>query len=186
MADTPVQVFNPEDMKAKLKDIIKGAMFGLLPDEALEKMATDEMEAFFKSEQQYQVQQIEVQVPNPAYDPKRPDYEWNNKKYIPEHRTVLSTRATPFRQMVWSILHEHLWVHLNQIIDAKIGQDVGELKFLMDQVGLVVGSTHENKFIGLLMQMVAAQYSGIIASAAGQAKMELLGILHNNGIQLKV
>lgn len=97
----------PQSFQDKLRERILSQFVDLIPADKLNEMIQAEIKFFFETPDLLTVKPTQVEVLNPRYDPK--DHgRWGNEPKIKIDCLAFGSHMTPFRQMVWTCLHEHL------------------------------------------------------------------------------
>ena len=106
----------PQQFREKLVDQVLQSFMGMLPKEKVDEMIEKEVMAFFETEQILTISETKLEITNPMYDPKD---RWSepNKKV---DALVFGAKMTPFRQLVWSCMHQHLTPIVKEAIDASV------------------------------------------------------------------
>lgn len=112
MSDTQL----PTTFRDKLREKILLQYAELVPQDQLDALIAEEVNAFFHHEALLTVSQTTVELKNPRYDPAR--YQgYGNEKTFQQAAFVFGSQMTPFRQLAWSLLHEHLSTKLNAALN---------------------------------------------------------------------
>lgn len=132
-----------QDFKTIIKERILSTLVGLIPDDQLEKLVEAEIQAFFYTEQLLVVEPTKVRVKNHHYNP-RDSY---SKSDIEVQALAFGSKMTPFRQLVWTVLHEYLQPKVNAVIVASESEAKAELdKWFQEQTTPQIGATYKTLF----------------------------------------
>lgn len=123
-------ISSSQSFREMLRELTIGAFVELIPKEALDKMLDAEIKGFFESEQFLSLEQRRIEVENPQYNSSN----YSSSRTLTKECIVTYSKMTPFRQMVWSALHENLKPKIAALLNAEKDQALSELdKWSLEQ-----------------------------------------------------
>lgn len=111
------------DFRSALRERILSAFIDLIPQQEFDALLDAEIKAFFETPQLLTVEQTKVEVKNPQYDSSKPTTHWNNEKTLKRDALAFGSQMTPFRQLVWTALHQHLM----PIVQVELANDKSQV-----------------------------------------------------------
>lgn len=169
-----------------LRKRIMESFMDLVPAEKLDGLIDVEIKAFFETEQLLTVKNTEVEVENPAYEPGKSGYGYSSSsRTLKRECLAFGSKMTPFRQMVWTALHEHLAPKLKAHLEAEHSdtkQKLDEWLSVTAQPGLDSGKT--SLFTQLSMGMSNMMLSRIMADALQTAHYNMMQSMNAVGLNI--
>lgn len=174
----------PTSFQDKLRERILSQFVDLIPAEKLDSMIQAEIKDFFETPQFLTVQSTKKEVRNPRYDPAKSSWS-GNEPTIRVDCLAFGSHMTPFRQLVWTCLHEYLSpqfaaalndseTELHQEVNAWV-KDIGKPK--------VVGSTR-SMVTDLALVASRTLVSRTIDSAVTSAHYNMRNSLQQAGVDV--
>lgn len=183
MTDTVNPSQMPASFKDKLRERILSQFADLIPPEQMEALINAEIKAFFETPQLLTVQSTKVEIDNPSYEPGK-GHGWNNERKIQRECLAFGSHMTPFRQMVWTCLHDHL----SPILRSELEKSESSIRKELDSWVTMDATPDLNSACRVQMSqlantMAATMLSGVLKSAAQTAhynmKMSLQAMGHD-------
>lgn len=176
---------NTQDFRTKLRDGIMAAFMNLIPAEQLDAMIDAEVKAFFETEQLLVVQETQVEMANPRYNPMEFDRWGAEKPTVKIPALAFGSKMTPFRQLVWSVMHQHLKPLVEDYLDHENSVATKELdKWFNEHAKPDLKQGYRSMFSDLAVGMQAAQLRNTISMSMTQARNEMRANLAAAGINL--
>lgn len=157
----------PAAFQEKLRDSLFEKFMELFPKDQLDKAIQGEISAFFTTEVA-PFTKTTVKVKNPNYRGS-----WDNE-YINEPAVTSAIKITPFRQLIWAQMHEHLQDIVKEVIeDRKSEYGKAFAEYLNQHLKPAVGEslTTNMQTIGVAMSSTLMTSA---MQAAAQASLEML------------
>jgi hypothetical protein len=174
--------------REKMRERILAAYVDLIPAEQFDAMLKAEVKAFFETESMLTVKQTQVTVDNPTYKTDT----WSSNRTVDVPALVFGSKMTPFRQLVWSAIHQHLQPLVSQCLadtDTEVGQEIAEWASKSLKPGLDVANKIDFQKLSVAMssQMFAmtlrqaSETSNLnLQNAFLQAGMRMPNLVHPN------
>ena len=172
-----------EDFKAKMRERILGAFTDLMPPAELDALVESEVKAFFHTERLLTVETTKVELKNPQYEPAK-GWGYGNEPTVKRECLAFGSQMSPFRQLVWSELHQHLQPKLKEAFNdhtAKVSVELN--KWVADIAKPAVGEVNSGMFSQIATGMSAAMLHGVLVNAASTAHLNLTTALSKVGYQ---
>jgi hypothetical protein len=169
----------PVDMKEFLRQKILGAYMEVIPKDRLDELIETEVRNFFETEQLLTVQETQIAVDNPSYDPK----SYRSDRTLKRDCLTFGSKMTPFRQLVWSTLHQHLQPVLSAILadnQSKLNKDLGE--WVTEIASPVVADTNKATFTYLATSMSSMMLRNAMQNAITTSHNNMQAALMHVGI----
>ena len=173
MAD--IALTQNSDFRKHLREKLLGALVELIPPEEFDKMLDEEVKAFFYTEQLLTVELMDVHKNGVR---TRTTSHTGFGYHEPAERQVLAfgSRMTPFRQMVWTILHEALSGHIKSTLDNEESEIKNEFtKTLVNSIQPTVKEVG----MGMFSQLSNAMAMGMMSNVLHQAASDVNIVLHD-------
>lgn len=142
---------NMNDLKTKVSEQIKVAIFNLLPDDKIADMVEVEINAFFEE---------------PGSNFWAVEESRGGSMYNSNNKAVIQAKVSPFRLMVWSQLQKHLSDQLDEIFksdefttrcqigDGQVKDDIQKAAMTrQEQIALSMSSVMFDRMIGESIMM---------------------------------
>jgi hypothetical protein len=179
------EVALPVEFKDAMREKILSMFMGLIPQEKIDDLITKEIRVFFETEVILTVRETQVEVDNPDYIPHQSSYR--NERKLSKDAIVVGSAMTPFRQLVWTTIHQYLKPKLKAIIDDVNTEAGKELQTqLTEQFKPQVGETFKAIFTQTATSMSAGlfyrhmQYSIQASHSNMIASLNVVGIPASN------
>lgn len=170
----------PAAFQEKLRDSLFEKFMELFPKEQLDKAIQDEINAFFTTEVAPFVKTT-VRIENPNYRGS-----WDNK-YIDEPAVTSSLKITPFRQLIWTQMHEHLQGIVKEIIeDRKSEYGKAFSEYLNQQLKPAVGESLTANMQTIGVAMSSTLMSAAMKSASDSSCLMLQNAMRHMGASYEV
>lgn len=171
----------PQQFKDAAREKILTMFIDLIPKEQLDEYIAKEVKAFFETETILTVTPTRIEVENPQYDKTRND-SYGNQKYLSRECVAFGSKMTPFRQLAWTVIHEHI----KPKFEAQLTAEDSDLKKQFDeQLGIGVGDIAENNrklVAGISTTMVSYMFRQTFADAVNLSHFNLKQALQNIGV----
>jgi hypothetical protein len=154
----------------------------LIPKEKIDELVDKEINAFFETEQLLTVEVTKVEVDNPNYEPSR-GYGYNNEKKITREAIAFGSKMTPFRQLVWTELHQHLQPKIKALLTAEDSKVKAEMdKWVNQSAAPVLHENYQSMFTHLAMGMSNMMLHRMMRDAATTAHANMAMALSSVGL----
>ncbi len=166
----------PATFKEALRERVLKATLDIMPPELLSEYIDREIKAFFETEQLLTVKQLTIEVDNPEYEPSKGNgySSYNNPKQLSRETLAFGNKMTPFRQMVWGILNEHLRPRLTKLVDDETSQVRKELDSWISQtVAPKVSEVNKDMFTRTATMMSSTMFHNAISQAVSVANANI-------------
>lgn len=164
----------PATFKEALRDRVLKATLDIMPSDLMSEYIDREIKAFFETEQLLTVKQLTIEVDNPEYDPSKGYSSYNNPKQLSRETLAFGNKMTPFRQMVWGILNEHLRPRLTKLVDDETSQVRKELDSWISQtVAPKVSEVNKDMFTRTATMMSSTMFHNAISQAVSVANANI-------------
>lgn len=171
------------DFKDRIRAKLRETIAGLIPDDALDSMLEAEIKEFFHTQQLLTVTETKVTVDNPQYDHKRSS-GYGNQPQLERSALVFGSKMTPFRQLVWSEVHQWLSPKVKKILDSEHNFAVTELnQWLSDKVTPTVQVTYRTMFSHLATNMAGVMFNRMMVDAVNLSHENMKMSLNSVGVQ---
>lgn len=124
----------PQSFQDKLRERILSQFVDLIPAEKLNDMIQAEITLFFETPIMLTVKPTQVEVLNPKYEPREPN-RWGNEPKLKIDCLAFGSHMTPFRQMVWTCLHDHLRPQFEAALNNSETELNQEINSWMKEIG---------------------------------------------------
>lgn len=170
----------PAAFQEKLRDSLFEKFMELFPKDQLDNAIQEEINAFFTTEVAPFVKTT-VRVENPNYR-----NSWDNK-YIDEPAVTSSLKITPFRQLIWTQMHEHLQGIVKEVIeDHKSEYGKAFAEYLNQQLKPAVGESLTTNMQTIGVAMSSTLMSAAMKSAADSSYTMLQNAMRQMGVPYDV
>lgn len=171
----------PSQFKDVIRERILSTFLDLIPKDEIDKLVEKEIKAFFETEAILTVNQTQIEIANPQYDPKR-NSGYNNEKTIKSDAIAFGSKMTPFRQLVWTTLHTELAPKLKAMISEDTSTFKTELDaWMVEQARPQLNNTNKALFTHLALGMSAMLLRNTMSEAISASHMNLRMALQNAG-----
>jgi hypothetical protein len=171
----------PPNVKDVLRERVLGTFVDLIPKEKLDAWLQEEIEAFFVEPRLLTVERTTKTIKNPQYDPNGGYY--NNQREVSLNCVAFGSYMTPFRQLVWTCLHEHLEPKMREVLSAENSACKIELDKWFEEVAKpAIGESYKTMFNHLSMGMSSAMLQSVIRSAMETSHMNMMHAFNSVGI----
>jgi hypothetical protein len=179
------EVALPAEFKEVMREKILSMFMGLIPQEKIDELVAKEIRVFFETEVMLTVKETTVVVDNPDYNTTTSSYRSERK--LTKDAIVFGSNMTPFRQLVWSVVHEYLKPKIKEMI-SDVSEEAGkELQNqLIEQFKPQVGETFKAIFTQTATSMSAGlfyrqmQYSLQTSHSNMVAALSVVGVPVSN------
>ena len=180
MAD--IALTQNSDFRKHLRERILGALVELIPPEEFDSMLDEEVKAFFYTEQLLTVELMDVHK-NGVRMRTTSNTGYGYHEQAERQVLAFGSRMTPFRQMVWTILHEELSGHIKDALDNNEDGIKNEFtKTLVDSIQPTVKEVGLGMFSQLSNAMAMGMMSNVLKQAASDVTIVLHGAFQRAGI----
>lgn len=175
----------PTSFQDKLRERILSQFVDLIPAEKLDAMISAEIQDFFETPQMLTVQTTKKEIRNPRYDPAKSSGWGTNEPTIKVDCLAFGSHMTPFRQLVWTCLHEYLSPQLTAALNASETELHEEINAWVKDIGKpkVVGSTR-SMVTDLALVASRTLVSRTIDSAVTSAHYNMRNSLQQAGVDV--
>lgn len=181
MSTPATEVALSSNFKDVMREKILAAFVDLIPQEQFDKMLEAEIKAFFETPDFLTIQQTTLEVPNPRYNPTDRWSEPNLKKEC----FVFGNKMTPFRQMVWTVLHNELTPKIKTIVDDEKSQtNVALEAWLKEQAMPQLKESNTSLFTHLALGMSALMMRNTLSEAIHTSHSNLLMAWQSAGMDI--
>lgn len=172
----------PATFKDALRDRVLKSTLDLMPPDLLGEYIDREIKAFFDTEQLLTVAPTKVVVDNPSYDSNKGYNSYSNEKQLSKETLAFGSKMTPFRQMVWGVLFEHLRPRMVKIVDDETSAVRVELdKWIAETSVPVIGATNKTMFNSLASTMASTMFHNAISQSVSHANMNIRSAMASMG-----
>ena len=180
MSSTEVTL--PAAFKDIMREKILVAYVDLVPKEQLDALLNKEIEAFFSSELIMTVEQTKIEIKNPSYDSLRGS-GYSNERFLTRNCLALGSKMTPFRQLVWSTLYDHIKPKIEKVFEDDKSKANTELdKWFAETVVPESQTVSKQLFTQLASAMSATMFHRTMYSAISTSHSNLLNSLSQAGL----
>lgn len=170
------------DFRKHLRDKILGALVELIPPEEFDKMLDEEVKAFFYTERLLTVELMDVHKNGVRMQTtSHTGYGYHDRT----ERQVLAfgSHMTPFRQMVWTLIHEALSGHIKSALDNNESDIKNEFtRTLVNSIQPTVKEAGMGMFSQLSNAMAMGMMSNVIKQAASDVNLAMYGSFQRAGL----
>lgn len=146
------EVALPTQFRDILRERILSSFMDLIPKEKINELVDGEIKAWFETEQLLTITQTTIEVDNPKYEPGK--YHHGNDRTHKRDHLVVGSKMTPFRQLVWTTLHQELTPRIRAIInDENSGLGTDLKTWLETQAQPNLAATNKELFSNMSMGM---------------------------------
>lgn len=163
----------PQTLRDKLRDTVLERFIDLIPEEQLQTYIDSEVKAFFDTEQVLALDRKNVSVTNGGY------YRATDKD---EFCLNITAKMTPFRQLVWSCVHEHIRPKLETMLKDEHNSVTKELSKWTEDVKPKVVNDVGSMLSSLAVSMSNAMWEKTLYSANKNAHEQLKLSLNSIGV----
>ncbi len=176
-----------QQFKDVMRERVLQAFMGLIPAEKIDEMVTREVTAFFETEQLLTVIETKVVVDNPNYDPKADSYYDAGKQRVERPALAFGSKMTPFRQLVWSTLHEHLKpLVASALADTSSAVGAQLTDWATNRMTPSLDAAQKVNFQQLAIGMAGSMFDVVLSQANEQAKLNLSHAFMQAGLRVPV
>lgn len=169
------------DFKDRIRAKLRETIANLIPDDALDSMLEAEIKEFFHTQQLLTVTETKVTVDNPQYDKTKSQY-YGNSPTLDRTALAFGSKMTPFRQLVWSEVHQWLSPKVKKILDTEHNLATTELKkWVGDEVTPNVQQTYRTTFSHLATSMASSMFHKMMHDAVLSAHANMVQSLQVSG-----
>lgn len=149
--------------KDAMRERILAACMDLIPREKVDELIDAEVQAFFTTEQLLTVQTTKVEVANPRYDNSKYG-GYDNSRMVTRECLAFGSKMTPFRQLVWTVLHEYVY----PIVKASLDEENSAAKIELDKFMIETATPQLNEGYKSLFSHLAVGMSAYMVNKAMQ------------------
>lgn len=154
----------PAAFQDKLRDALFEKFMELFPKEQLDKAIADEIDAYFNSNVG-EFTQATLQIPAPT------EYNSRNTRSVEVLKTF--TPISPFRQLVWSSLHNHLKPILAELLKDRATEfHKALLEHLTQELPLNASIREQTRMLGVAMSSSMVSSAMLAAQQAAHENLK--------------
>ena len=172
----------PTQFKDLVRERILSMFMDLIPKDEIDNLVEKEIKAFFETEALLTVTQTQIEIDNPMYDSTR-NSGYGNERRIKRECLAFGSKMTPFRQLVWSTLHQALQPALIKALtdeNSQVKSDFDDWVTLKATPDLL--QTNKALFTHLATNMSAMMLRQVLNDAVNSAQHNLVNSLQMVGI----
>jgi len=173
----------PTGFKEVMRENILKTFMGMIPQEKIDALVEAEVKAFFETEMILTIEQTKITVDNPNY--QTTSGQWNNSdRKMTKECLAFGSKMTPFRQLVWSTIHEAIAPKLKALVHDSNSEVNKELnKWLLEQVKPEINANFQSMFTQTAVAMSSTMFTRAMKEATVNSNLGMMNSLQNMGIK---
>lgn len=166
----------PTEFKDVMREKILSAFMGMIPQDKIDELVSKEITAFFDTEVELVISET------PASLKKRAGSSYSSSTTLPTSFSI-DSKITPFRQLVWSTIHEFIQPKIAEIVKDVKGQANKELEsWLVEEAKPVAGATFKAIFTETAKSMSQQMFYKTMQYSIQQSHMNMMNALAAIGV----
>lgn len=176
------EVTLPTSFKDIVRERILSTFMDLIPKEEIDRLVEKEIKDFFETEVLLTVNPTKVEIKNPQFEPtKRVGY--GNEPTLTRECLAFGSQMTPFRQLVWSTLHQVLQPRLVEILTDDTSQVKKDLDTWFEETATPdLTKTNKALFSHIAIGMSAGMLRSVLYDAVDSSHQGLINSLGAVGV----
>jgi len=170
----------PQSLRDQVRERVLSALVGFFSEEQLDTMIMAEINAFFTTDTLLTVQETRVNVDNPHYGQNG---DWQRTKE--RSSLAFGSKMTPFRQMVWSIMHQHLTPVFQKALETEgTAVQVAFSKWVGDLMVPDMKATEQTLFQQTAMMMAMSMFATSMRDAVTKSHVNMTASFMSMGLDV--
>lgn len=176
----------PSTFKDMLREKILSMCMDMIPKEKLDELIEKEVKDFFDTEQLLTIKETTITVDNVNYDPRANSWETNGKKKLDCPTLTFGSKMTPFRQLVWSCLYQHLKPKIEQVFEEEhSAANVALVTWMAETARPGIKDSYVSQFSHLSTVMSSVMLQNVLQAAMNQSHDNLKMALQQAGVDTR-